>query len=357
LVYSIYHGNGLVPVFRTFLHNNHSTLNLFHYGNRRGLAFYGLLSALSIGLWWWLCVRILCHLHWFYENQVWRRRNKIIALVSCVSWIIGLFAWMLSLLIANPLDFALLGTAIIPIWNKSLGIGLVMVIFREFDSTVQRQRRVMFWIVMLSVFLAPYALLALIGGVFALARRQIWIFVLVIPIVISIIGMWCVLMYNTGTFCRKATWCLCTQKGWIVAGMIWFWLLATLAANNNVCFTDAIILEFIFGYRGSTMLVIFFSVMTLIELKYGGAVVSGLAWYGQIRQSTEPNGVDTGHNNINEMVSLQAVQTNQQATFDTAKDSDDESESSGHKDDQNDKEKEKEKMETQGLVRVELPNL
>ncbi|ETO24507.1 hypothetical protein RFI_12650 [Reticulomyxa filosa] len=99
--------------------------------------------------------------------------------------------------------------------------------------------------------------------------------------------MWCVLMYNTGTFCRKTMCCLCTQRAWIIAGMIWFWLLATLLANINVCFSDAIVLEFIFGYRGSTMLVIFFSVLVLIELKYGGALVPGIAWYEQLRHNND----------------------------------------------------------------------
>ena len=78
---------------------------------------------------------------------------------------------------------------------------------------------------------------------------------------------------------------------WIIIGMSFVWIVCTVVENNNECLAEASLIEYAFGFRGASILVLLFSVFINIELTYSGEVKHRERIFTRNENNNNNNGV------------------------------------------------------------------
>eukprot|EP00485_Elphidium_margaritaceum_P009793 CAMPEP_0202695432 /NCGR_PEP_ID=MMETSP1385-20130828/9028_1 /ASSEMBLY_ACC=CAM_ASM_000861 /TAXON_ID=933848 /ORGANISM="Elphidium margaritaceum" /LENGTH=380 /DNA_ID=CAMNT_0049351455 /DNA_START=101 /DNA_END=1246 /DNA_ORIENTATION=+ len=286
---------------------NEDHINFFNDEDYAGIGVSCVCSLIAVILYWWFCVRILLQYYYKEKDMKWMSLTKWLAKIATAFWLLSMLAWIVTVLIADISDWTYkVGLALIPSWNKSLLIGVVYSIFYEFKASITRTQRVVRWIAVVTIFLLAYIVVISVFVLYIMSMLIFWGGAFIATLIfLSLVltpfyNFFFVLLEELrpgfrfkcymvcvpcccGCFCSDQWMRFCVPQcclgrpyvktcTWLIIGMSFVWIVCTVFANNNECLAEASLIEYAYGFRTASILVLLFCVLINIELTYSGSV-------------------------------------------------------------------------------------
>lgn len=280
ITYTLYHCSGLfslISLYGDILLDDELNAKL-GTPDRVIYVFGSVCQLVSIICWWGFCYRILIQYHALHKDNKWVKDNDILAKVAIYSWIVGIGFFFLGFCVLigiNDPKFipALFYSMTMVIANKSLPVYLTYTMLYDLGHELPRLVRLKHIMKVLLIYTSIYLVCLLI--LFLIA----WWLVIFIGLISSMFFCICCIVVPyvgcCGSDCKSFPLC-CNTKAQnlrsLFLGIATFTLFICFVFNYNRCLQLNIIIEYVIGFKGADLILVFYTVLVMVELQYGPEV-------------------------------------------------------------------------------------